>query len=359
MLIVILLHSIPYFSDLSTVDMKSKIRIPEDIDVFRVSEFNCAVEKEDSKAPNIIDICFVKDNNILVLDQDNMCLKLYSFFGQFEESIRLKCPPKRMTRIDDDSVAVTYKNRVVIDVLDLRRSTAPIETLDFTSAVGTDDQIRGVAALSRSCIFFGTVKYPAKIYIWKSGTVIKLLEKDFNGALLNSVKRMACPFTTSTGSEAENVVIGDQNSKCLLCLDKKGKISFMQEKHNKGLYNLRGVAAIGDHVYVAANRGINRFSFKDQFKTYTTIVEFREDVYHMRGVAIDKTGTFLAVSNAYRDTDGIRVFRIDNSNKVLQKIIRKSKSTELYPCKSKFTQAGRMLICTIFTLYKLIYGMDY
>ena len=313
-LILVNVHCIiPYFSDLSTVELKKKVRLPLDIEVFRVCEFNCSVEKQDVNAPNIIDICFVKDDNILVLDQDNMCLKLYSFFGQFEESIRLKFPPKRMARIDDESVAVTYKDRVVIDILDLSRSTTSIETLDFTSTVGTDDQIRGVAALSRSCIFFDTVKYPAKIYIWESGTVTKLLEKDSNGALLNSIKRMACPLSPSAGSDSEEVVMGDQNSKCLLCFDKKGQISFMQGKHNKGLYNLRGVAAFGDHVYVAANRGINRFSFKDQFKAYTTIVEFREDVYHMRGVAIDKTGTFLAVSNAYKNTDGIRVFRIDNS----------------------------------------------
>ena len=196
-----------------------------------------------------------------------------------------------MTRIDDDSVAVTYKTEWLSMFLIWEDLTAPIETLDLhrQSELMTNKRRSGPIAF---VYFLWTVKYPAKIYIWKSGTVIKLLEKDFNGALLNSVKRNGLSVhSLTTGSEAENVVIGDQNSKCLLCLDKKVRFHLCRKSIIKDCTIFAELPRSGSCICRCQPR-INRFSFKEPVQNvYNYSGVQRGRISHAR-CAIDKTELF-------------------------------------------------------------------
>jgi len=256
-------------------------------------------------------------------------------FGEIIQHKKLPKRPNRISRVDDTHVAIIYENDVDILIL---------ETGSFTQSVikpplKEGEVIKGITALSSTEIFIATNGGK------DNPRIMKLIQNEGKIKILNSIDKVTeknvfeMPRRITATPDKSKIIVADENDRRIILLDREGNIINAQEKWNERLYNVRGMAASNEAVFIAACNGITTANFKNLEVHNIPLIKFPSDVYHTRAVALDQNGKYLVISQAIDDSEIVRVFVMPKSAdmfctepKVISSQLRGQKSKFIFAC---------------------------
>jgi len=276
--------------------------------LYRIAEFDG--KNFDDEYPRFLGIAFVEKRYIVLLDANNNKIKKCTLLGEVLKCLTLEKRPNRISRINDEQIAIFYENDTQISIVDSKLFMIDVWSI---SSLRDDEVIKGITAISTSEMIIttnGGKEHPRMIKIKlvndKNQQIVNWIEKDKENLFFEMPRR------ATTTPDKSKVIVADENDRRLILLDGNGNLTQAKKKWNRCLYNVRGMAATNERVYIAASNKITTLDLEDErFDVHETpLIKFPSDVSHTRAVALDFSGKFLAVTQASDNEEIVRVFYI-------------------------------------------------
>lgn len=279
---------------------------------YRVADFECFKTHDDDENPRILDMCYVKINgksNLVMIDADNMKIKMVSIFGDSIWNAYTfsgqEQRPNRLSKINDTNLAIIYENKLTIALFQYKDNDEGFILTKNLTVDGKIEHIKGFIAHTEN---YFLLTNGSACFVFE-GEQLKGQDKPPNMSL---ARRFARPIVNNS------VFIADENDRRLIWLDNNGEVLYEQQKWNRGLYNVRGIAADHSKIYAAVNNAVMCFNYRLDNMSKTTphsiqekadrLIWFQSPVDHNRAICLDNTGQYLCLSQVIDEKDNIRIF---------------------------------------------------
>ncbi|XP_062609433.1 E3 ubiquitin-protein ligase Midline-1-like [Saccostrea cucullata] len=260
---------------LTAHDNKIKVADPpkhkslSDSAVEKLSQFSGSISS-DQKVCNFTGAVYMENGNIVLADNENGSLKLFSQDGKFKHS--LSCgdvkfdAPWDMTSIDGDHIAVTFPHRKKVRIYRVRESIAPVRYFETYGAC------RGIAFHKDGFIvtFSEMGKFKAAIkFIDKRGKISKILHGDKTG-----INKLKGPYyISSRPDEKGRFFVTDIRQHMLLVVNPDQTMELVLQDE----VNLKGAAGvevdIDGNVYICSNGASLVVRLVEKLTKQQTIIE--------------------------------------------------------------------------------------
>jgi hypothetical protein len=80
-----------------------------------------------------------------------------------------------------------------------------------------------------------------------------------------------------TKSNRDDIFIADENDRRLIWLDRNGNTLFAQDKWNRNLHNVRGIASGNSKIYAAVNNAVVVFKYACKSRSSSVCHDTPED----------------------------------------------------------------------------------
>lgn len=290
-------------------------------------------QRQKLRKERILDMCFIEnqDNLFLVyIDADNKHIVRQNIKDETDTEIYvLNMQPNRLSKINDETIAVIYKKRLevlVFNVKDMKEEKTKSFKISENDILESHNGIQGILALSEILFIMSNKMH---LYVCLvTGYKPKVEKLPLENMLEFDTARRLTHAITSDGAK-DVVFIADENDKNITSIDlslikqwdgEKGSIAevvFRQQKdHGRDLQNVRGIAADQSLIYAATSAGISVFKhdnglFPDSNK-YIKIVEYEQHVEHTRGLCLQyfQGYPYVGLSCVIKQKDVILVFKL-------------------------------------------------
>lgn len=278
-------------------------------------------------------MCIIEHQDILFIvyiDADNKHIVRQNIMDETDTKIHvLDMQPNRLSKINDETIAVIYKKRLevlVFNVKDMKKDESKSFTISENDILESHNGIQGILALSE---FLFILSNKMHLYVCLvTGHIPKVEKIPFKNMLeFDTARRLTHAFTSDGAKDV--VFIADENDKNITSFDlslikqwngEKGSIAevvFKQQKdHNRRLQNVRGIAADQSFIYAATSAGISVFKhdkglFPDS-NEYEKLVEYEHHVEHTRGLCLQyfQGCLYVGLSCVIKEKDVILVFKL-------------------------------------------------
>ncbi|OWF37976.1 uncharacterized protein LOC110466839 [Mizuhopecten yessoensis] len=308
----------PLQTDFGT-QSKEDFETRSDTNIFRVSEIEGVFKDEEEGSQRYLGVSFTGDGYLLVLDADNKCLKKVTIMGRPIKKLPFKKMPNRLSRIDDDHVAMIYRDTFEILIIDTKAMTIE-DTREIRDEQCNKTILKGITAIDRDTMIVTVSgdKCSLNIALVRKEKILSKIITDPDGNEFSMPRRLS-------RVDKNTVVVADENDRRLALVhhdansEQPLKVEFAQSRWNKDLYNVRGLAAHAETVYVAACNGVNTFDVDGRALSKQPLITFRSNVIHTRALALycspSTQRKYLAVSLAEQKDgkpvkDVVKVFDI-------------------------------------------------
>jgi hypothetical protein len=167
----------------------------------------------------------------------NECIDGYTFSRR----------PNRLSKINKDSFALIYENKLDIAIFDIDNKAIRLRnTLKIDSSV---KRIRSLVAFSDTQFLITNGSHCF------SFIKDRVIETPTDKPTAMSLARRL------TKSNSNHIFIADENDRRLIWLDIHGNTLFEQDKWNRNLYNVRGIASGNSKIYAAVNNAVVVFKY--------------------------------------------------------------------------------------------------
>lgn len=279
-------------------------------------------------------MCFIEHKDVLFIvyiDADNKHIVRQNIMDETDTKIHvLDMQPNRLSKINDETIAVIYKKRLevlVFNVKDMKKEESKSFTISENDILESHNGIQGILAMSEILFILSNKMH---LYVCLvTGKNPKVEKLPLENMLEFDTARRLTHAITSDGAE-DVVFIADENDKNITSFDlslikqwngEKGSIAevvFKQQKdHNRGLQNVRGIAADHSFIYAATSAGISVFKhdkglFPDS-NDYEKLVEYEQHVEHTRGICLQyfQGYRYVGLSCVINQQDVILVFKLE------------------------------------------------
>jgi hypothetical protein len=96
--------------------------------IFKVRDFNIKTDS-DQKNCYIVEIVMVSDNDLLLFDKNNSCLKHYGVDNSLKDTLMYQDEICGMTAISNDQVAAVVYNKYQIHIINVRGKLSKVQTI--------------------------------------------------------------------------------------------------------------------------------------------------------------------------------------------------------------------------------------
>lgn len=233
--------------------------------VYRVANFKIEANNsnhENEHKPRILDLCFVENENhhfLAVIDADNFNVKIISILGDDEidsKSSRVEGRPNRLSKLSKNRFVLIYENKLSIVLFTFESTKLRLdETIKVNDDVGS---IKGIACFA-SNHFILTNGSSWSTCVEKKVTEINMKESD----KMSFARRVTKPF-----DDEKYCFIADENVRRILWMDDSGTILYAQDKWNRNLPGVRGIAAGKNKTYAAVTNAISDFRYSKKGNEY-------------------------------------------------------------------------------------------
>lgn len=286
----------------------------------------------------ILDICFVEHNNELCLvyiDADNKKIVRQNIIpGKDRKDCLLKEQPNRLSKIDDETVAVIYKKRLEVLIFNVKEMKGE-KTIKMSEQhiLDSSSGIQGILALSENNFILSDKMHLCVLKMNENGPIVKKL--DFENKVEFDTARRLTHAVTSDGKK-DIIFIADENDKRITSItippqneEKEsiaGHLIMPQKDHNRGLQNVRAIVATQSRIYAATSAGISVFrhnrgyfdncvdqpAFGQNSKDYKMLVEYNKHVEHTRSLCIhtSREYIYIGLSCVIKQQDVMLVFKL-------------------------------------------------
>ena len=221
--------------------------------IFRVGDFECPRTEGGDKDPRILDMCFIRRDtrpHLIIIDADNMKVKFVSVLGNVcidgYTFSNLNERPNRLSKINEDSFALIYENNLDIAIFNIID-----KDLILTRTLKVDSRVNCIKSL---------VAFSDKHFLITNGSHCFSVLKDMVMAPTDKSQTMSLARRL-TKSNSNHIFIADENDRRLIWLDRNGNTLFAQDKWNRNLYNVRGIASGNSKIYAAVNNAVVVFKY--------------------------------------------------------------------------------------------------
>jgi hypothetical protein len=279
----------------------------------------------------------------------NVCIDGYTFSD-------LNKRPNRLSKINEASFALIYENNLDIAIFNIID-----KDLILTSTLKVDSCVNCIKSL---------VAFSDKHFLITNGSHCfsfmndRVIETPTDKSTAMSLARRLTKF------DSNNIFIADENDRRLIWLDINGNTLFAQDKWNRNLYNVRGIASGKSKIYAAVNNAVVTFKYVCKSRSssvchdtpspsqssslghdtpssrqssfvghdtpsstqgyssvghdthYSTdkeairLIKFQRPIDHNRAICLDYSEQYLALSQVIHGKDRIRIFKL-HSNTIL------------------------------------------
>ena len=245
------MYTICYFSGECRFCFPDEAVISFENGIFRVADFECPRTEGDTKDPRILDMCFIRRDtrpHLIIIDADNMKIKFLSVLGnECIDGYLFLHRPNRLSKINEDSFALIYENNLDIAIFDIDNKAIRLRnTLKIHSCVNS---IKSLVAFSDTNFL---ITNGSHCFSYINNRVI---ETPTDKSTAMSLARRL------TKSNSNHIFIADENDRRLIWLDRNGNTLFAQDKWNRNLYNVRGIASGNSKIYAAVNNAVVVFKY--------------------------------------------------------------------------------------------------
>lgn len=279
------------------------------------------MDTDSTKDARVLDMCVFKYNNnqyLVYVDADNEMIVKYSLTSKrIEEKQKLQRSPNRLTKINDTTVAIIYKKEFDILLYDVKNMSEK-QTYTVSRKDLEHNPVEGIIALSSQDFILSNRKNLFKFNLERKDT------NEFAPSVFNlDTARRLCRCTVTTKRKEEIIFVADENEKKITCIGETGNKIFEQSSHNRGLQNVRAIAATEDYVFAATSAGVSVyfhshgvFQKVTENDDYLMLIEYEKHVDHTRGLCIELTNdrVWLGLSCVIKRKDMILVCSFKRSD---------------------------------------------
>ena len=355
------MYTICYFSGECRFCFPDEAVLSFEHGIFRVADFECPRTEGDNKDPRILDMCFIGRNtelHLIIIDADNMKVKFLSILGNecidgYTFSNRNE-RPNRLSKINEDSFALIYENNLDIAIFDIID-----KDLKLTGTVKVDSRVH--------CIK-GLVAFSDKHFLLTNGSDCFSFMNDVDMKMFTDKSPAMSLARRLTKSNRDDIFIADENDRRLIWLDENGNTLCEQDKWNRNLHNVRGIASGNNRIYAAVNNAVVVFNYESKSRSSPSqsssrghdtlsssssptvghdtssssqsscvghdtssptkcssvgcdtnysiekeairLIKFQRPIDHNRAICLDSSEKYLALSQVINGKDTIRVFKL-------------------------------------------------
>jgi hypothetical protein len=248
------MYTICYFSGECRFCFPDEAVLSFENGIFRVADFECPRTEGGDKDPRILDMCFIRRDtrpHLIIIDADNMKVKFLSVLGNVcidgYTFSNLNERPNRLSKINEDSFALIYENNLDIAIFNITN-----KDLTLNNILKVDSCV--------NCIK-GLVAFSDKHFLITNGSHCfsfmndRVIETPTDKSPAMSLARRL------TKSNSDDIFIADENDRRLIWLDRNGNTLFAQDKWNRNLHNVRGIASGNNKIYAAVNNAVVVFKY--------------------------------------------------------------------------------------------------
>ena len=170
----------------------------------------------------------------------NVCIDGFTFSNLNKRS-------NRLSKINENSFALIYENNLDIAIFNIID-----KDLILTSTLKVDSCVNCIKIL---------VAFSDKHFLITNGTHCfsfmndRVIETPTDKSPAMSLARRL------TKSNSDDIFIVDENDRRLIWLDRNGNTLFAQDKWNRNLHNVRGIASGNSKIYAAVNNAVVVFKY--------------------------------------------------------------------------------------------------
>jgi hypothetical protein len=211
--------------------------------IFRVADFECPRTEGDTKDPRILDMCFIRRDtrpHLIIIDADNMKVKFLSVLGnECIDGYTFAHRPNRLSKISEDSFALIYENNLDIAIFDIDNKAIRLRNI-----LKVDSRVNSIKSFVAFSDTHFLITNGSHCFSFINDRVI---ETPTDKSTAMSLARRL------TKSNSNHIFIADENDRRLIWLDRNGNTLFAQDKWNRHLCNVRGIASGNSKIYAAVN----------------------------------------------------------------------------------------------------------
>ncbi|CAC5362548.1 unnamed protein product [Mytilus coruscus] len=253
-------------------------------------------------------MCFVEHKNELYLvyiDADNKKIVRQNIIPEKDRKEGLlKKQPNRLSKINDEAVAVIYKKGLEVLIFNVKEMKEE-KTLKISeqNILESHNGIQGILALSENNFILSDKMHLCVLQVNENEPIVKKLLLE-NKVEFDTARRLTHAFTSD--GKKDIIFIADENDKRITSItipphneEKEsiaGHLIMQQIDHNRGLQNVRAIVATQSRIYAATSAGISVFShnkgcfknwesrssFGQNSEGYKMLLEYKEHVEHTR-----------------------------------------------------------------------------
>ena len=325
------MYTICYFSGECRFCFPDEAVLSFENGIFRVADFECPRTEGDDKDPRILDMCFIRRDtrpHLIIIDADNMKVKFLSLLGNEcideHKFSNLNERPNRLSKISEDSFALIYENNLDIGIFKIVD-----KRLKLTNTLKVDSCVNCIKSL---------VAFSDKHFLITNGSDCFSFMNDVDMKMSTDKSPAMSLARRLTKANMDAIFIADENDRRLIWLDRNGNTLCEQDKWNRNLHNVRGIASGNSKLYAAVNNAVVVFNYDPSSSSQSSLghdtssptkcssvgcdtnysiekeairlIKFQRPIDHNRAICLDYSEKYLALSQVINGKDTIRVFKL-------------------------------------------------